>query len=105
MGLTEEKVVAGLAKDSEALLTQGFEMNICYTDYGETAEARVTDALKERRFDAVLIGAGIRTAPECFLLFEKLINVVHNKAPHAKICFNTKPNDTLEAVNRCFQSS
>jgi hypothetical protein len=33
-------------------------------------------------------------------LFEKLINVVHQNAPTAKLCFNTKPSDTAEAVQR-----
>jgi hypothetical protein len=47
-----------------------------------------------------LIGAGIRLIPSSFLLFEKLINVVHANAPQAKLCFNTKPSDTAEAVMR-----
>jgi hypothetical protein len=34
------------------------------------------------------------------LLFEKLINPVHARAPNAKICFNTTPSDTVEAVQR-----
>jgi hypothetical protein len=48
----------------------------------------------------VLIGAGIRAMPGNFLLFEKLINVVHANAPQAKLCFNTRPTDTAEAVMR-----
>ena len=51
-------------------------------------------------FDAVLIGAGVRTAPDHFLLFEKLINAVHRHAPQAAICFNTNPTDTAAAVQR-----
>src|SRR5262245_59468321 len=35
-----------------------------------------------------------------FLLFEKLINVIHEHAPQAKICFNTLPSDTADAVKR-----
>lgn len=38
--------------------------------------------------------------PEHLLLFEKLLNLVHAQAPGAKICFNTKPTDTPEAVQR-----
>jgi len=48
----------------------------------------------------VVIGAGIRTIPADFLLFERLVNVVHRNAPGARICFNTKPSDTAEAVQR-----
>jgi hypothetical protein len=34
------------------------------------------------------------------VLFEKLVNIVHDHAPHARLCFNTKPTDTAEAVQR-----
>src|ERR1035437_8033326 len=43
---------------------------------------------------------GVRTIPSHFILFERLINVVHEHAPQAKLCFNTKPSDTAEAVQR-----
>jgi hypothetical protein len=58
----------------------------------------VLAALAEETFGAVLIGAGIRTIAPMFLLFERLVNVVHEKAPHAKICFNTVPEDTAASV-------
>jgi hypothetical protein len=48
----------------------------------------------------VIIGAGVRANPKYFLLFEKLLNVVHELAPKARIGFNTKPTDTVEAVRR-----
>ena len=53
---------------------------------------------KPDSYDCIMIGAGVRTLPEHFLLFEKLINVVHAEAPSARIAFNTKPSDTAEAV-------
>jgi len=60
----------------------------------------VQSQLKQKRWDCVMIGAGVRTVPSNFMLFEKLINVVHEHAPQAKICFNTMPNDTAAAVKR-----
>ena len=42
----------------------------------------------------------VRMNPNLFPLFEKLINVVHQHAPSAKICFNTKASDTAEAIQR-----
>jgi hypothetical protein len=30
----------------------------------------------------------------------QLFNVVHQNAPKAKLCFNTKPSDTAEAIQR-----
>jgi hypothetical protein len=56
--------------------------------------------LDAERFDCVCIGAGVRQPPPHFLLFEKLINLVHAKAPQATICFNTGPMDTVDAVKR-----
>lgn len=69
-------------------------------DRGTTAEAVLLKALAEHTFDVILIGAGIRALPQHTLLFERIINVVHQNAPAAKLCFNTNPNDTLEAVQR-----
>jgi hypothetical protein len=48
----------------------------------------------------VVIGAGLRQPPERLLLFEKIVNLVHVHAPQAKICFNTTPADTVQAVQR-----
>ena len=51
-------------------------------------------------FACVLIGAGIRTIQPRFLLFEKLLNVVHERVPGARVCFNTRPDDTAASVQR-----
>jgi hypothetical protein len=99
-GMTAEKVHAGL-KSSEAELTRlGFGVQACLTDFGETAEAVLQRRLEQTRFDCVMIGAGVRTNPSNFILFEKLINVVHEHAPQARLCFNQLPGDTAEAVKR-----
>ena len=99
-GLDAAKVLAGLKSSEDELIRLGYNVQICFTDFGETAEAVVQSQLKQKRFDCVLIGAGVRTPPSNFILFEKLINVVHEHAPQAKLCFNTKPSDTAEAVQR-----
>jgi hypothetical protein len=99
-GMTATKVLAGLKSSEEELLGLGYSVQMCLTDFGETAEVVVRDRLDEQQFDFILIGAGIRTNPSNFLLFEKLINVVHEHAPRAKICFNTLPSDTAAAVQR-----
>ena len=51
-------------------------------------------------YPAVMIGAGVRTDPAQFLLFERLLNLVHAAAPAAKLCFNTSPDSTLAAIRR-----
>jgi hypothetical protein len=99
-GMTAAKVMAGLDAAVEGMKSLGYEAQHCLTDFGETAVEIVTAQLQRRHFDCVLIGAGVRTTSSNFILFEKLVNVVHVHAPRSKICFNTKPSDTLEALQR-----
>jgi hypothetical protein len=94
------KVMAGLKSSEDELTTLGYSVQSCLTDFGETAEAVLQNALKQKSFDCICIGAGVRAVPSNLILFEKLINVVHQHAPQAKICFNTMPGDTAAAVKR-----
>jgi hypothetical protein len=98
--LSADRVLSALRADSERLDGLGYDVDSCLTDFGETAERLVQDTLRAKRYDCVMIGGGIRLIPSSFLLFEKLINVVHANAPQARLCFNTKPSDTAEAVMR-----
>ncbi len=95
-GLTAEKLEAGLRRDQSALIDEGDRVHLCFIDHGETGEATVAAALKETKVDCVLIGAGVRTDNDEFLLFEKLVNFIHTNAPQAKICFNTGPTDSVD---------
>src|SRR3954470_8857879 len=99
-GLTPELIRAYIDAQLERRRGLGYEVDSCLVDLGETAEAVTARHLQLRSFDCVVIGAGLR-APAQLLLFEKLLNLVHALAPNAKICFNTAPADTAEAVQRC----
>jgi hypothetical protein len=99
-GMNAERVFAGI-KSSEAELTGlGYIVQTCLTDFGETAEAIVQGQLEQKPWDCVMIGAGVRTVPSNFILFERLVNVVHEHAPQAKMCFNQMPADIGESVKR-----
>jgi hypothetical protein len=99
-GLTAEKLMAGLNAEVGKLAAQGYAARLCLTDAGATADAVLATALDEQAWDCVVIGAGLRTLPEHFLLFERLVNVAHQHAPAARICFNTGPTNTAEAARR-----
>ncbi|WP_411871768.1 hypothetical protein [Vulcanococcus limneticus] len=99
-GLTAEKVLTGITSAEQGLKALGYDVQNCLIDFGQTAEAVVTAELKKQRFACILIGAGVRAVPSNFILFEKLINVIHEHAPGSKICFNTNPSDTLDALQR-----
>ena len=99
-GMNATKVFAGLQACEDELTGLGYSVQMCMTDFGETAESVVQNQLGQKKFNCVLIGAGVRTNPSNFLLFEKLINVVHEHAPQARLCFNTLPADTAAAIRR-----
>lgn len=98
--LSVEKLEKGFSDIIEALTQQGFSATWCHTDTGENAENKLSESIKSFGPDLVMVGAGIRTDPDLFLLFEKVINVIHKRAPQASIAFNTNPFDTIEAINR-----
>ena len=100
-GLTAAKVRTAVEGDKARLEAMGYSVKSLYVDDGKTAEAALTEELSSGRYDCILVGAGLRIVPPYFLLFEKLINVIHRHAPAStKICFNTNPSDTADAVRR-----
>jgi hypothetical protein len=100
-GWDANQVKAVAQQTNNKLTGLGYEVQNCLVDLGETAESVVSDTLSRERFDCIMIGAGVRILPQHTVLFEKIINAVHQKAPtSSKICFNTNPGDSAEAVFR-----
>ncbi|MCE9651036.1 MAG: hypothetical protein K8R18_15565 [Parvibaculum sp.] len=97
---TPELVRAYIEAEIARVRQSGFEVDMHLIAPGANAEAGVEAALRAGSFDCVVIGAGLRDASEHFLLFEKILNLVHRLAPNASIAFNTTPADTAEAVQR-----
>ena len=99
-GLTSDLMRNYFDGELQRLGENGYEVVPCLIDLGTTAEQVTAAALASRRFDCVMIGAGLRQPPEHLLLFEKILNLVHHRAPTACICFNSNPADTIDAVRR-----
>lgn len=91
-----------IAKDK--LVSAGFDAKWCYLDIlpGGCPLEVLTAELTANQFDCILVGAGLRKRPDKLLLFESLINAVHQFAPNSKICFNEDVHDTEIAVKRMF---
>ena len=98
--LTPALVSQFIETQIEKLRAIGYDAESCLIDLGDTAEAVTVAALRSKHPDCVVIGAGLREPAERLLLFEKIVNLVLIHAPHARICFNTTPADTVEAVQR-----
>lgn len=100
-GMDEAKLNAGLKLGHDGCVAAGFDAEWCLTDADWASAAPIiTAALAGRPPAAVMIGAGVRAIPAHFLLFEKIINLVHELAPGARLCFNTSPESTPDAVLR-----
>ena len=99
-GLTPALVSHFIEAQIERLRALGYDAESCLIDLGETAEAVTVAALTARHLDCVVIGAGLREPAERLLLFEKILNLILIHAPQVRICLNTMPADTAEAVQR-----
>ena len=99
-GLSAEKLCAGLEGDRDKMNVLGYQATLGLINNADTASDSVIDLLSKKSCDCVLIGAGVRPVDENMLLFEVLVNSVHQQAPNAKICFNTVPFDSVDAVQR-----
>ncbi len=98
--LTPEKLEASLRADEKKLNDLGFNASLGFIHSSESAANDVETLLSNATFDVVLIGAGVRKDDDHFLVFERLVNVVHEHAPEARIAFNTGPTDSDAAVLR-----
>ncbi|MEO6972843.1 MAG: hypothetical protein ABI135_05425, partial [Rhodoferax sp.] len=96
------KIHAGIAMGMQQMADRGWAADLCLVP----PDASATDAVKQRlvgtTYDAVVIGGGIRIPPKSLLLFERMVNAVHQGAPFAAIAFNTSPLDTADAAARWF---
>lgn len=81
------------------LRASGYYVEMCVIDTGATAEEVTRLQLDSRTFDCVLFGAELRT-PDHLRLFEKLVNLVHARAPLAKLCFDVDGSDCAETIER-----
>lgn len=99
-GLTAEKLEGALRADEQKLNDQGYGASLDFIFSSETAADQLAETLKENTYDVILIGAGVRKDDDHFLLFERLVNIVHEHAPNSRIAFNTGPTDSDTAVRR-----
>ena len=99
-GTSAEKIIAGVDGARDRLADAGYNVQILLTKNEETVEQQVSDALTDRSYDVIVVGVGLRTLPPMATHFERLINVLHEKAPRTKLAFNSKPDDSDTAALR-----
>ena len=70
-------------------------------DGSDDVEAVITAALRERPWECVVIGGGVRHDDA---LFERVVNLVRRHAAGAAIAFNATPTDTFDAAARWLEA-
>ena len=103
-GVTAEKIHAGIALALKQMAERGWRADLCLIQPDETAGPEVERKLTGQAYDCVVIGAGIRLPPHSLTMFEAVINGVHRATPGAAIAFNTRPEDSADAVARWLQA-
>ena len=98
--MSAQTVMEGVGAARDRLKGLGHEVRVLLTKDAETVDALVSEALKEHAYDVIVIGAGLRTLPPMLEQFERLVNVLREKAPQAKLAFNSRPEDSDKAALR-----
>lgn len=104
-GWDANRVRAAAQDANKRLVELGYELQSCLLDPRGTDEIVVSDTLSREKFDCIMVGADVRVLSQNTILYEKIMNTIHQKAPaSSKICFNTNPADTVEAILRWVNS-
>lgn len=99
-GLSAEIIEKGTIATLDKLNASGYKTDLFLIDTGTTDLSQLASQLKEKNYDGVVVGNGIRGVKVNFITFEQVINVVHTSAPNSKIIFNSLPTDTEESIRR-----
>jgi len=99
-GFDAKKIHAGIDVGMQQVAKRGWHPDLCLVRPDSSAAAAIERQLGLEKYDCVVIGGGIRIPPKSLPLFEQILNAVHQHAPGAAIAFNTRPEDTADAVGR-----
>jgi hypothetical protein len=99
-GFNADKIHAGIDAGMRQMSDRGWHADLCLVQPDDSAAIVLEQQLSTTAYNCVVIGGGIRIPPKNLLLFEVLVNAVHEFAPNASIAFNTKPEDTGDAAAR-----
>jgi hypothetical protein len=99
-GFDAEKINAGIAVALAKIEERGWKGATCMITLDAAGSAMLEQALKGAAYDCVVIGGGLRIRPKSLVLFETVVNIIHEAAPKAAIAFNTRPEDTADAAAR-----
>jgi hypothetical protein len=101
-GLSTEKLRAANDENVAALRAAGYHVDNCLIDFGDAGADKAREWLAAKRYDAVLIGAGVRLVAGNTLLFEAIVNAAHIAAPGCRFVFNRAAVATPDDIRRWY---
>lgn len=101
-GLTHERLRAANDQNVAALRAAGYHVDNCLIDFGDAGADKARQWLGARRYDAVLIGAGIRLVASNTLLFEAIVNAAHTMQTDCRFVFNQAATATPDDIRRYY---
>ena len=96
-------VLESLAKLNEA----GFPSEGFHADPDDLTDtlSRLATAIRCRHWDGIAVGWGPRGFVQNTVLFEKIVNLVKDIAPHARLIFPESPELLFDAVLRSYSKT
>ncbi|MGO8964953.1 hypothetical protein [Mycobacterium sp.] len=101
-GLSKEKLRAANEQNVAGMRAAGYHVDNCLIDFGPAGADKARQWLEAKRYDAVLIGAGVRLVPGNTLLFESIINAAHVAQPNCRFVFNRAAVATPDDIRRWY---
>lgn len=101
-GLSREVLRAANDDNVASLRAAGYQVDNCLIDFGAAGTAKAGEWLRAKRYDAVLIGAGIRLVAGNTLLFESIVNSAHITQPGCRFVFNQAAQATPGDIRRWY---
>ena len=101
-GFSKEKLRTANDENIALLRDAGYDVDGCPIDFGETALDVVRDRISRKKYDAVLIGAGVRLVASNTRLFEAIVNLVHTQLPYCRFVFNQDAETSPDDIRRWY---
>jgi hypothetical protein len=101
-GLTKERLTKANSDNVGELRAAGYEVDNCLIATGEEGARKARTWLSAKRYDAVLIGAGVRLVASNTLLFEAIVNAAHAANPECRFVFNYTATSTPDDIRRWY---
>ncbi|MBS1695089.1 MAG: hypothetical protein JST91_23010 [Actinobacteria bacterium] len=101
-GLSPEILRAANDGNVEAMRAAGYHVDNCLIPAGPPGVDKARRWLQATRYDAVLIGAGVRLVAANTELFESIVNAAHTTQPNCRFVFNRAAVPSPQDIRRWY---